>query len=130
MFVLCCYAAGALLVLLSEAITLLLCKELAVFFQKFPFVFPPVFQIPVEDVRVCSLPEHHEVLRGNVICICMSKLTVWRHVLMLIDFLSLFHVQMICYITAININNFRLKNVAQSGSLVVACAKGKRNTSC
>ena len=56
-------------------------------------------------VRACSCPEHHGVSRGKVVCICMNKLTVWRRVLMLIDFLPLFHVQMICYITAININN-------------------------
>lgn len=58
-------------------------------------------------VRVCSPPEHCRVSREKVVCICMSKLTVWRHVSMLIDFLSLFHVQMICYITAININNLQ-----------------------
>lgn len=56
-------------------------------------------------IGTCSHPEHHRLWRGKVIWICMSKFTVWRHASMLIDFLSLFHVQMICYITAINTNN-------------------------
>lgn len=91
--------------MLSEDITLIACKEITVFFQNFPFVFSPVFQIPLEDDQGLSHPKQHGMLRGKVIRICMGKLTVWRYLLMLIDFLSLFHVQMICYITAININN-------------------------
>lgn len=90
---------------LSEDLTLLACKEIAIFFQKFPFVFSPVFQIPLADDQGLSHPKQHGVLRGKVICICMGKLMVWRYLLTLIDFLSLFHVQMICYITAINIDN-------------------------
>lgn len=75
-------------------------------FPEVPVCISSCFQRLVgERSGSCSHPEHHRVWRGKVIWICMGKFTVWRHASMLIDFLSLFHVQMICYITAININN-------------------------
>lgn len=99
-------------------------KWLFMVFQLFPFLLFSEEEGWLGQVRF-SFPEHYRALWEMVILFCRSTWIKWGHVSILIDYLSLLHVQTICYIAAININKMPLKNVAEIWIAAVMCLKGK-----